>query len=760
MAASGYTPILLYASGTASNVPLAANLTSSASGAELALNYADGKLYFKNSSGVVTLLAGSGGGGPAAGSNTQIQFNSSGVFGASANLTWSGTVLSTTGLTATGAITLNTTTNNQSYTTTGAGTITISSGTTGSINNMTIGATTAAAGTFTSLTDSGNLTFTGTGNRITGDFSNATLASRVMFQTSTVNGTTVVGAMPNGTSGVAQFAAFSSAGLTDYSSAVIQVSAATGSVNIISGQAGAGSYFPILFFTSGTEKLRIAADATGTYTFGGTAPRITGDFSGASTARVMVQSSTVNGITSFGLLPNGTGASSTYTAFSNSDPTNSNGIQLNANLTVNRIVGIANGTSSAVPLTFGQGASEQMRLDTSGNLGIGTSSPNKSSSSTALTVNTGTAANYSAVEWSSGNTLNYHINANDAAIYHVAAGTRPWIVYTNGSERMRIDSSGNVGIGTISPAAKFDTTGTGTTEMRVRSQISGDARVGFWAEGAAYNYIQTVRSSGALSYFADLQTFNNASGTERVRIDSSGNVGIGTSSPSYNLHVRNGGGNGTIGVQYGTSTVTLLSAYAAQGDLQVTGANPITFTNNSTERMRIDSSGVVGINNTSPSTWATRLTVQGTVAILGNASFTGSNPTYQGALRLIENPTTIAATGGIEFFTSTFGSGYGWKMTSIDSSGVQLTFATRQNSAAWSEVMRIDSSGNVGIGTAANASAILDAQSTTKGVRMPNMTTTQKNAISSPAAGLMVFDTTLAKLCVYSGSAWQTITSV
>lgn len=67
---------------------------------------------------------------------------------------------------------------------------------------------------------------------------------------------------------------------------------------------------------------------------------------------------------------------------------------------------------------------------------------------------------------------------------------------------------------------------------------------------------------------------------------------------------------------------------------------------------------------------------------------------------------------------------------------------------------------NIGIGAAPNASAILDAQSTTKGVRMPNMTTTQKNAIASPAAGLMVFDTTLAKLCVYTGAAWQTITSV
>ena len=76
------------------------------------------------------------------------------------------------------------------------------------------------------------------------------------------------------------------------------------------------------------------------------------------------------------------------------------------------------------------------------------------------------------------------------------------------------------------------------------------------------------------------------------------------------------------------------------------------------------------------------------------------------------------------------------------------------------ERMRIDSSGNVGIGTASpSASAILDAQSTTKGVRMPNMTTVQKNAIASPAAGLMVYDTTLAKLCVYT-TAWETITSV
>lgn len=70
-------------------------------------------------------------------------------------------------------------------------------------------------------------------------------------------------------------------------------------------------------------------------------------------------------------------------------------------------------------------------------------------------------------------------------------------------------------------------------------------------------------------------------------------------------------------------------------------------------------------------------------------------------------------------------------------------------------------SGNVGIGatTTLNAAAILQITSTTQGVLFPRMTTTQKNAIASPVAGLVVYDTTLNKLCVYT-TAWQTITSV
>jgi hypothetical protein len=63
-------------------------------------------------------------------------------------------------------------------------------------------------------------------------------------------------------------------------------------------------------------------------------------------------------------------------------------------------------------------------------------------------------------------------------------------------------------------------------------------------------------------------------------------------------------------------------------------------------------------------------------------------------------------------------------------------------------------------GTTANASALLQVDSTAKGFLPPRMTTTEKNAIGTPAQGLIVFDTTLVKLCVYSGTAWETITSI
>jgi len=87
MAQTGYTPISIYYSATATNTPTAGNLVAG----ELAINTADGKLFYKDSSGVVQVLGTKGGVGSS--STTQVLYNSSGLVVGSANMTFSGTAL-------------------------------------------------------------------------------------------------------------------------------------------------------------------------------------------------------------------------------------------------------------------------------------------------------------------------------------------------------------------------------------------------------------------------------------------------------------------------------------------------------------------------------------------------------------------------------------------------------------------------------------------------------------------------------------------
>ena len=472
-------------------------------------------------------------------------------------------------------------------------------------------------------------------------------------------------------------------------------STSTGSI-ITAGGLGVAkaAYIGTTLNVASTTTLTGTASLAANLTFTGTGNRITGDFSNATIAnRVMFQTSTASAASNISIIPNGT-------------------------------IGAGGGTAN-------------IRLE----------------DSTSIATGNGSFGNVLMVQ-----DTDFRIQSS-----RVGTGTYlPMAFYTGGSERVRIDTSGNVGIGTTSPKGKLtvlapSSTTLGDEATSALNIIGNNGASKFWQIGfgaydtsftyapAAIGYVQTTSSgynNGAL-VFATRNVVTDTAPTEAMRIDSSGNVGIGTSSPATKLEVSSGS---VTASNYLINVTAATFGKASDTSIEMrtsADATPLMLfrVNGNNERMRIDSSGNVGIGTSSPVS-TSKLTVNGSISVNGADTNFGAG----GQRAFIDYTTNVARIGAVSGGVAT---------------GTALAFTVGNAGGSGFEAARIDSVGNVGIGTTSpNASAILDAQSTTKGVRMPNMTTTQKNAISSPAAGLMVFDTTLAKLCVYSGAAWQTITSI
>ena len=109
-------------------------------------------------------------------------------------------------------------------------------------------------------------------------------------------------------------------------------------------------------------------------------------------------------------------------------------------------------------------------------------------------------------------------------------------------------------------------------------------------------------------------------------------------------------------------------------------------------------------------------------------------------------------------------SGINWTFNSNVLSSSQYAFIAGNNGVILTNgtfsggVFGNDSGGKVadsGIVTPKVASAVLEVSSTTRGFLPPRMTTTQKNAIATPASGLIVYDTTTNKLACYNGTTWN-----
>ena len=320
---------------------------------------------------------------------------------------------------------------------------------------------------------------------------------------------------------------------------------------------------------------------------------------------------------------------------------------------------------------FSLAGSEKMRIDSSGRVGIGTTSP-----STRLHTDvTGGDNELRIATTTSGNpTLSLYANGAGA---HAIAFDRSDLALTfttvGSSERMRIDASGRVGIGTSSPNSILHLLG---VDPKITLGVSGAAERAF---------LQYNNTTSLLTLDSDGGTTFATNNTEAMRIDSSGRVGIGTSSPLTKGHFFSGtsmdqlsvDGTGAIetginfkngGATYGQIYFNNVSPYDMSVMQQYTTGS-LVFGTNDTERMRITSTGSVGIGTSSPSR---QLTLYGSAPYMAFQNSTTGTTTSDGL--------QIQMAGS---------DAYIWNY--------ENSFVAFGTNAA--ERMRITSTGSVGIGT-------------------------------------------------------------
>jgi hypothetical protein len=385
-------------------------------------------------------------------------------------------------------------------------------------------------------------------------------------------------------------------------------------------------------------------------------------------------------ITSAGNVGVGTGSPGRKLTVSSADDTPIQATSSGANSFIQATGSSGSVYFGAIGTAFGvlTNATERMRIDSSGNVGIGTSAPstilhavasgselrsqNTSTTqyqsgrvrlkgpagtyrSTALTHgnnNTGGTNTYFAIEGadSSDNYL------QTLALYDYAS--QFWLFSTNSAERMRITSGGNVGIGTSAPAATLEVSGgliagaenrqthpaTGPVGFKAQwNYTGGDGETDFYnlyAPGTtSFRFYQST-GSGTAQLLYNMRPSSHefyTGGTERMRINSSGNVGIGTSSPQGLLHVVAGTNDsllvrGPINLGTGGSIYAVNSANSAVTPFEF-GASVYYF-----------AGGNVGIGTSTP---GQKLTVAGTIE------------TTSGGVKFPDGTTQTTAAGAVSY---------------------------------------------------------------------------------------------------------------
>jgi len=460
MAQAGYTPIQLYHSTTASAVPSAGNLANG----EPALNITDGKLYYKNNSGVVTLLASADGAsgnvvGPASSTdNALVRFdtttgklvqNSVGILDDSGNLT------GIAALTTSGALTLNGgTANGVAY-----------------LNGSKV------------LTTGSALTFDGTNFLLAsgGRIRNipTTTTANALFQSSNDGGGFYTG-----------------------------IEDSTGS--LFTGAAYAGLVWhtgnrPIAFGVNNAEQMRLTSTGLGIGT--------------SSPSQRLTVSTSASDVASF------------ISSDTNAD------IYLKASGTT---LGNTRLRATGGDLVFITGLNDRMRLDSSGNLGLGVTPSAWSASFRAMQVggrsvlyqDSGSATLLANNIYNDG--TNRYIASAASSIYLQGSGAHQWFIAPSGTagnaisftQAMTLTAAGSLLVGTTADEGRLTvaeaSTGIGISFLSSNGNYAG--RIGTTNEAGTTNGldINATRGDGKILF--------KTSNTERARIDSSGNLLVGRTS--------------------------------------------------------------------------------------------------------------------------------------------------------------------------------------------------------------------------------------
>lgn len=251
--------------------------------------------------------------------------------------------------------------------------------------------------------------------------------------------------------------------------------------------------------------------------------------------------------------------------------TNNPGLFFSTNESTTDCVINATGSTSA-NLVFST-TSERMRIDSSGNVGIGTTTVGQfDSTNVGLTVDSGNA--YSGIAMTDGATTSTLAQGfSTTYLYNQANGSM--LFGTNNTERMRIDSSGNVSIGTSATSAPLRVN-VGTDQNCAINTSGGNPRI------TAFN--DAVTASVPLGFNGSILKFETG-GTERTRIDSSGNLLVGTTASSSSGTGRitaKGLANGSIFTiisdqsAYGSGTlghIRFLNSNGAVGQISTSGSS-------------------------------------------------------------------------------------------------------------------------------------------------------------------------------------------